>query len=642
MSLRKDKLNFNILKVKGFNLTFIILIAIQLIILIFTTVLFIYSIVSANLKILSVIGFVGLLLICLPVATYLYLTTLNITIKRIFLGLNLMILFNSIAGIFWFLLPALIHADFLIPFAMLMMVLGYLPIAYIMLDTFINQKSKLAGVIKLLIFYVNGIFILSSLYLILTHMPSYAGNNYSVVIYTAAVIGDVLIVSLSTVLFLINIPTQHRYIYSIIFIFYSISFIGDTCELIKFMNLYSLPDVSEIVYGFMFLFLIGALIAYLLSNVKFTTIEEVNKKLQDTTLVVEDLITQSPDPICMCDPAGNVLKTNSEFTKIMNIACGDEKSINIFNYNFNTEPDIKEMLREARTGKTVVLESVNIPQGEKNRYLSLKLYPTYSSDRNITSYILMGVDITERRNAYELLEAKVNERTSELSILNNALQKEIAEHRIDEEKIKASLKEKEVLLKEIHHRVKNNMQVISSMLELQTAYINDRHLIDIIRDCQNRIKSMALIHEKLYQSNNLAYVNFSVYISSLISNLLGSYRNQRDHIKIVTDIEDISFNIDMAIPIGLLLNELITNSLKHAFEEDTQGEIFISIKDQGSGQFKITVKDNGKGLPENFDINSLKTLGLNLVNILVDQINGSLEIVNENGTQFVILFPYDR
>ncbi|WP_424357408.1 histidine kinase dimerization/phosphoacceptor domain -containing protein [Methanocella sp. MCL-LM] len=642
MSLGKGKYNFNILKVKGYNLTFIVLIAIQLILLIFTTILFIYSIVSANLEIISVIGFVGLLLICLPVSTYLYITTQNITIRRIFLGLTLMILFNSISGILWFLVPVLINANFLIPIAMLMMVLGYFPLAFILLDTFISQKSQLAGVIKLLIFYINSTFILTSLYLILTHMPDYAGNNYSVVIYTAAVIGDVLIVSLSTVLFLINIPTQHRYIYSILFIFYSISFIGDTCELIKFMNIYSLPDISEIVYGCMFLFLIGALIAYLLSNIKFTTIEEVNKKLQDTTLVVEDLITQSPDPICMCDPAGNVLKTNNEFNKIMNIAGEEGKCINIFSYNFKTDSDITSMLQKAKSGKTVVIESVQIPHGEKFRYLSLKLYPTYSSDGNITSYILMGVDITDRKNAYELLEAKVNERTSELSILNNALQREISEHRIDEEKIKASLKEKEVLLKEIHHRVKNNMQVISSMLELQTAYVNDGQLIDIIRDCQNRIKSMALIHEKLYQSNNLAYVNFSVYISSLISNLLGSYRKKVNNVKITTDIEDISFNIDMAIPIGLLLNELITNALKHAFEEGAQGEIYISIKDQGSGQYKILVKDNGRGLPEDFDINNLKTLGLNIVNILIDQINGTLEVDSGKGAQFVITFQYNK
>ena len=182
------------------------------------------------------------------------------------------------------------------------------------------------------------------------------------------------------------------------------------------------------------------------------------------------------------------------------------------------------------------------------------------------------------------------------------------------------------------------MQIISSMLGLQSAYVEDQRLNEVLKDSQNRIKSMALIHEKLYQSNNMANINFPEYINSLISNIENSYSFKMDKVRINKHIEDICFNIDIAIPLGLVINEIITNSYKHAFPNGLEGEINLEIINKSDGEYVVTINDNGIGLPPGFDINNSKSLGLQLVNVLVDQINGHLIINNEKGLSFTIIF----
>jgi two-component sensor histidine kinase len=176
------------------------------------------------------------------------------------------------------------------------------------------------------------------------------------------------------------------------------------------------------------------------------------------------------------------------------------------------------------------------------------------------------------------------------------------------------------------------------MIGLQSGFIEDKVLNDILRDSQNRIKSMALIHEKLYQSENMANINFNEYINSLVKNLYNSYTIDSSRIKIITRLEDISFNIDTAIPLGLITNELISNSLKHAFPNPRSGVIEIEIKRIDTNNYELIVKDNGIGLPAGFNIDESKTLGLKLVSVLVEQINGNLNINPNNGASFTIHF----
>jgi two-component sensor histidine kinase len=214
---------------------------------------------------------------------------------------------------------------------------------------------------------------------------------------------------------------------------------------------------------------------------------------------------------------------------------------------------------------------------------------------------------------------------------------DITELKDAENKIKASLKDKEVLLKEVHHRVKNNMQIISSLLNLQIDYLNNEDAIDVLKESQNRVKSMAMIHEKLYLSKDLTEINFADYIQNLVSNLFYSYNIKESQIKPIIKIEDVNLNIETAIPCGLIINELISNCLKYAFPNQMKGEIIITLKSI-EDNFELVISDNGIGLPEKININKIKTLGLLLVNSLTEQIDGKISIYKKNGTQFKIIF----
>ncbi|MCK4576951.1 PAS domain S-box protein, partial [candidate division WOR-3 bacterium] len=208
-----------------------------------------------------------------------------------------------------------------------------------------------------------------------------------------------------------------------------------------------------------------------------------------------------------------------------------------------------------------------------------------------------------------------------------------------EEHIRESLKEKEVLLKEIHHRVKNNMQIISSLLNLQSRYITDKQAIEMFTESQDRIKSMALVHEKLYRSKDFTKINFKEYIESLSKSLLRSYDEKRSKITLKINVSDVLLGVDYAIPCGLVINELVSNSLKHAFPEGKEGEITISFQSPKKNEFILIVSDNGIGLPKDFDFDKTESLGLYLVSILAkDQLQGKISADGTKGTKFQITF----
>jgi PAS domain S-box-containing protein len=213
---------------------------------------------------------------------------------------------------------------------------------------------------------------------------------------------------------------------------------------------------------------------------------------------------------------------------------------------------------------------------------------------------------------------------------------DITERKETFEKLSNSLQEKVVLLKEVHHRVKNNLQIISSLLNLQSQYIKEDSAHEIFKESQNRIRSMALIHEKLYQTSNMSRLNFAGYVHELVMNLLHSY-DTTGKINFRMDIEDVLLNIDTAITLGLSINEIVSNSLKHAFG-NRQGEIFISFKERSKDNFCLIISDNGKGLPAHVDFKNTSSLGLQLVNTLIEQLEGTIEMDNKNGTKFTINF----
>ena len=225
---------------------------------------------------------------------------------------------------------------------------------------------------------------------------------------------------------------------------------------------------------------------------------------------------------------------------------------------------------------------------------------------------------------------------------NAQLRDEMEERNKAEEQVKKSLGEKEVLLREIHHRVKNNLQIIQSMLNLQLPQIKDEKAIAQFKESQNRVYSMALIHEKLYQSESLSKIDFPEYIRSLTAYLFTSYGATGRAIRPRILVKDISLDVDTTIPCALIINELVSNSLKHAFPASRRGEetgeISIDMRRESGNSFLLTVGDNGVGLPEGFEIEKCDSLGLKLVVVLVKQLAGTIRIGTDSGAEFKISF----
>jgi PAS domain S-box-containing protein len=228
-----------------------------------------------------------------------------------------------------------------------------------------------------------------------------------------------------------------------------------------------------------------------------------------------------------------------------------------------------------------------------------------------------------------------NEKVVEVSgIAHNITEKKHVQQRME-----LSLKEKEILLKEVHHRVKNNMQVISSILNLQSSYVSDEYALTLLKESQNRIKTMAYIHESLYQNKSFTSVNFSEYVHTLVKNIVQSYSASAEKIKLALNVDKVTLSLDSSIPAGLIINELITNSIKHAFPGSRQGEIIFNLRTENNFVI-LELKDDGVGFAEGVDFENSHSLGLQLVNTLIEQIEGKLKFksTKNTGTEVLVTF----
>jgi len=270
--------------------------------------------------------------------------------------------------------------------------------------------------------------------------------------------------------------------------------------------------------------------------------------------------------------------------------------------------------------------------------------PIKTAKQDVLGLIIVGNDISplikaekERDHYKEHLDELVEERTKELENMNIQLKKEIIAHEEAENKLKNSLDEKEILVKEIHHRVKNNLMIISSLLNLQAQKIKDEKVQNVFKESQNRAKSMAIIHERLYQTKSMRKIEFDDYIRQLSTELFHTYR-LGSGIHLNMDLDPVEIDVDHAIPLGLIINELITNSLKYAFP-DGKGELCIEFHClPGEDEFELVVSDDGVGFPADLDFRKVDSLGLQLVNNLTKQLDGTIELDRSRGTKFTIKF----
>jgi PAS domain S-box-containing protein len=351
------------------------------------------------------------------------------------------------------------------------------------------------------------------------------------------------------------------------------------------------------------------IVSHALSNASLLKkTESMKESLEKEKAYLDQLLESSQEAVVTTDNYGNVLRVNSEFTKM---------------FGYTREEAVGRSIDDLLAPKSLYQEAASITKmtGEGEKYaletrrrckngkvidVSLLAHPIKVGGRLVGSYAIYR-DISARKKA--------------------------------EQRIKDSLREKEVLLKEIHHRVKNNMQIISSLINLQSSRIDDKKTAKVLQSSQNRIKSMAIIHEKLYQSKDFTNVDLSQYVQSLTDHLLNTYGVNKEKIRFHTDIKDIYLDINRAIPCGLIINELLTNSIKHAFPDGDGGQIKIAIRNQKNQQKELVVSDNGKGMPEDLDIRSTQSLGLTLVKILAEeQLQGSLRLEKSKGTRFKIVF----
>jgi two-component sensor histidine kinase len=261
---------------------------------------------------------------------------------------------------------------------------------------------------------------------------------------------------------------------------------------------------------------------------------------------------------------------------------------------------------------------------------SIKEYFLEAIELGVNGYLIKPVEAKKLFGLIDELAGNI--------LLSRELEEKEQKRRIAEENLKNSLAEKEILLKEVHHRVKNNMQIISSILKMQERQLSDPKLKTVLEESQNRIRSMALIHENLYRNENLANILFSNYVKSLAGNLARSFAENQGKVKFIYDIDDVYLPLDFGIPCGLIINELISNAFKYAFAHKDEGTISIKLKQIEEQAFLLEVGDNGIGLPDESILKKSDTLGMKIVSRLVQQIDGTLKYNRDNGAKFIISF----
>lgn len=344
------------------------------------------------------------------------------------------------------------------------------------------------------------------------------------------------------------------------------------------------------------------------SLIDITELKEAERKIREREEKYRAVVETAAEGIIILDKTGKIIEVNKKALELSGF-----KKEDLIGKNF-----IRILPKIKLDPKDIISEFKRLIKGE-NGYGKIRTFTNLKGEK--VSFITHNAVL------------KKNSKIIGLSLIIE----DVTERCRAENEIRKSLREKEVLLREIHHRVKNNMQIISSILSLQIQNIKEEKVRQILQESRGRIKTMSMIHENLYQSHSLALINFREYVRRLVNYIIFSQGTGK--IKKELEIEDISLNMDKAIPCGLIINELVTNSVKHAFP-DGEGTVTIRLASK-DGEIQLIVADDGIGFPENLDFKNTDTLGLKLVNILVHQIEGEITLKRNRGTIFEIIFNLD-
>jgi len=352
--------------------------------------------------------------------------------------------------------------------------------------------------------------------------------------------------------------------------------------------------------------------------------------LQESENRYRTLAESTPDSIIILTREGRFMYINNQGAATLGKTVEDARGLSISDvFPLPAVVHMMELINRMFTIGLPIREEILVPSPAGLKSHDAFLIPLKTPDGTVTSILVISRDISERKRTEEeiqllnaTLEQRVRDRTQELEQATEA--------------IRASLDEKVILLREVHHRVKNNLQIIISLSNLQMRQIDDKQLKQVMVDTQNRVRAMSFVHEKLYRSEDLSHIDLSDYIRYLATHLFASYNVNSQQVSLNLDIKKIMLNINTAIPLGLIINELISNSLKYAFPDGRKGEIFIALQREDH-TLTLLFKDNGIGIPADLDWRDTKSLGLRLVVSLVEQLDGTIELDRTAGTAFTIV-----
>lgn len=623
-------MDFNILKVKGFNVLIYALIGLQLAMVIGIAMILISAL--SDLRMAATVSMTVMFLFGLPMLVLLYTSSTDKTLKTIFLGLTANIAFLSAAGIIWYILSDALGSGWLVQVAKAIMVVGYVPLIYALYVVYRAERNKLNRYTRIFIVFVNLSCSLVLFFYVVMHLK--ASNTFDIVAYMLYTLSDIAILAFSIMLIMIHSSTRLRYIVSTIFCFILLSLGGDSLNLIGALQVeaYGLPGYADYFYDAMLLFLLAALLVYsLYKDMSITTVEEVDKKLHDTRHVMGDFIMQSPDATCIYDHDGNVVMANDLFLQTFDITRERlTSSFNLFKHAAALNCGLGENADQLKNGKTFVLDKVKLTlRNGKALNIAFKAFPMYMSDGSISRYATVVEDISDRvRAEEELLQAKT---------------------------------QAELYMDLMGHDINNINQIGMGYLEmaLEAEELSDKYKALLAKPLEAMGNSSRLIDNvrKLRRAKTGDFCLKPVDLGKVLTEVVRDFS--------AVPGRDVAIDYEVGEICSVMANELlkdifinlVSNSIKHS-----TGPLLIRVKQEtieenGKRYYRVIVEDNGPGVSDDlkpiiFDrIYRSKTrlggngLGLYLVKTLVDNFKGTIVLEDrvtgerDKGSRFIVTLP---